>query len=132
MNYDKDWYNSLAKSKFQPPDWVFAPVWTVLYIMMFSAFVLVVLAPFKFVSFWAYLFFVVQIYVNFMWVPTFFGEHNLRKAFLISAGLIVLVFFTMVLFFTVSRLAGLLLLPYFLWCCFAGLLSFEILERNEW
>lgn len=132
MKYDDNWYNSLNKPKFQPPPWVFAPVWTILYIFMFVAFFLVLIAPFKWTSIFAYLFFILQLTVNLSWSPVFFKEHNLRKAFLISAILTFLVFLTMLTFFNISKLAGVLFFPYLLWCIFATVLCFEILERNEW
>jgi len=132
MNFDRDWYDNLNKPKFQPPAWVFAPVWTVLYVMMFVAFVLVLISHFQLSNIFAYLFFIAQLVINLQWTPVFFEQHNLRKAFLLSVILLVLVFLTMVLFFFISKLSGLLLLPYFLWCVFATVLSFEILELNEW
>lgn len=132
MHYDEDWYNSLTKPRFHPPKWVFAPIWTVIYILMFVAFALVLIAKFSWVNVLAYLLFIVQLGVNLQWSPAFFEEHDLRKAFLISALLTLFVFITMLLFFSISRLAGLLFLPYFLWCFFATILSFEILELNEW
>ena len=132
MNYDKDWYNSLAKPRYQPPSWVFAPVWTVLYILMTMALILVLKAPFRLTSLLAYIFFAWQLLVNLHWTPVFFREHNLRKAFLLAALLTLLVFLTMVLFYHVSKIAGMLLLPYFLWSVFASMLSFHILELNEW
>ena len=132
MNYDKDWYDSLNKPKFQPPAWVFAPTWTVLYILMFVALGLVFLTPFKFLSVLAYLLFTAQLVVNLQWSPVFFKEHNLRKAFLLCVLLDILVFLTMAVFFYISRIAGILFLPYMLWCAFASILSFEILELNEW
>ena len=132
MKYDKDWYNSLVKPKFQPPEWVFAPVWMVLYVLMSVAFIIVVLAPFKWVNIFAFSLFFTQLYVNLQWTPVFFEEHNLRKAFLLVALLTLLVFLTMVLFFIASKIAGILFLPCFIWCIFATILSFEILELNEW
>ena len=132
MNYDKDWYNKLIKPKFQPPDWLFAPVWIVLYGFMTVAFLIVVLAPFKWINIFAFLLFFAQLYVNWQWTPAFFVEHNLRKAFLLAALLTVLVLLTMILFFIVSKVAGILFVPYFIWCFFASVLSFEILELNEW
>lgn len=132
MKYDKEWFDKLNKPEFQPPAWVFAPVWTVLYILMLVAFILVLIAPFRWSNIFAYIFFILQVDVNLSWTPAFFEEHNLRKAFLISAVLAVLVFITMILFFRISMLAGLLFVPYFFWCCFASVISFEILERNEW
>jgi len=132
MNYDKEWYESLNKPKFQPPAWIFAPVWALLYFLMAAAFILVLFSHFKWTNIFAYFLFVAQILVNLQWSPTFFVEHDLRKAFLLSALLTLLVLLTMLVFFHISKLAGLLFLPYFLWCCFATILSFEILELNEW
>lgn len=132
MKYDKSWYDSLAKPGFQPPSWVFAPVWTLLYIMMAVAFILVVLQPFKWTNIFAYFLFFAQLGTNLLWPYAFFKEHDLRKAFLICALLTILVFITLLDFYHISKLAGLLLLPYFLWCIFASILNFEILELNEW
>ena len=132
MNYDKDWYDSLQKPSFQPPAWVFAPVWTFLYILMFISAMIVLVSNFRWFSVFAYLLFAAQLTVNLMWSPVFFKEHNLRKAFLLSALLLILVFLTMIVFFFISKLAGILLVPYFFWCLFATVLSFEILELNEW
>jgi len=132
MHYDKEWYDSLHKPKFQPPAWVFAPVWALLYILMIVAFLLVIFSPFKWTNIFGYILFVVQLLVNLQWSPVFFVEHNLRKAFLFAVSLTLLVFLTMLMFFHISRIAGILFLPYFLWCCFASILSFEILELNEW
>lgn len=132
MNYDKDWYDSLVKPKFQPPAWIFAPVWTVLYILMSVAFILVIFSSFGWLNILAYILFFCQLFVNLQWPPAFFMEHNLRKAFLLCALLNFLVFLTMLVFFNISKIAGVLFIPYFLWCCFATVLNFEILERNEW
>lgn len=132
MHYDEDWYNSLIKPKFHPPTWVFAPAWTVIYIFMFIAFALVLAAKFKWINVLACLLFIAQFSVNLQWSPAFFEEHDLRKSFLISALLTVFVFITMLVFLSISKLAGLLFLPYFLWCSFATILNFEILELNEW
>ena len=132
MNYDKDWYDSLSKPKFQPPAWIFAPVWSILYILMLISLILVLFSPFKWTNIFAYVFFIAQIAVNLQWLPAFFQEHNLKKAFLLAALLSFLVFMTMITFFHISKLAGILFLPYFLWSCFATILSFEILELNEW
>jgi benzodiazapine receptor len=128
---EKEWYNSLKKPEFQPPDWVFTPAWTILYILMFTALFLVLIAQFRWIHILAYLFFIIQLTVNLSWPFVFFKEHNLRKAFLYSSLLSLLVFITMLLFFYISKWAGILFIPYFLWCLFANILSFEILELNE-
>lgn len=132
MKYDEDWYNNLIKSKFCPPIWVFKLVWTLIYILMVIAFCLTLVAKFRLINIFAYLLFIAQFLVNLQWSPAFFEEHNLRKSFLLSALLTLLVFMTMLFFFKVSKLAGILFLPYFLWCSFTTLLDFAILELNEW
>ncbi len=132
MNYDKEWYDSLIKPNFQPPAWLFRPVWIFIYILMIISVILLINQPFQFNYIFACLFFVFQLFVNLQWFPAFFKEHNLRKAFLLSVLLTILVFITMVLFFLISKISGILLLPYFLWCCFASILNFHILELNEW
>ena len=132
MYYDKDWYNTLIKPKFQPPAWVFAPAWTLLYILMLVSFGLILTAQFRLINILAYLLFIAQLVINLSWSPIFFKEHNLRKAFLCSILLTLLVFVTMLIFFYISKLAGILFLPYLFWCIFASILSFEILELNEW
>lgn len=132
MKYDKVWYESLIKPKFQPPAWVFGPVWTVLYVLMFVSLAFIIKAKFNWQSIIAYLLFILQLVVNLSWTPVFFKEHNLRKAFLLCALLTLLVFLTVLIFFHISKIAGLLMVPYLLWSLFASLLSFEILELNEW
>ena len=131
MNYTKKWFKSLNKPPFQPPSKIFAPVWTVLYILMFLGFLFVLNTPVSFKWVLAIGLFIFQLYVNLMWPIAFFVEHNLSKAFLIAALLNFLVFLTTLIFFKLSTIAGLIFLPYLLWCCFATILSFEILERNE-
>lgn len=132
MDYNKDWYNNLVKPSFQPPDMVFTPVWIFLYILMTAAFLLVLIKPFSLLKLASILLFFLQMYVNLQWPLAFFKEHNLRKSFLLAVLLALLVFLTMVLFFFVSKIAGVMFLPYFLWCCFASVLSFHLLELNEW
>lgn len=132
MRHDENWYNSLTKPDFCPPKWVFAPVWIIIYILMFVSFGLVFAAKFQWLSLIAYLLFMLQIGVNLSWSPAFFEEHNLRKAFLLSGLLTVLIFLMMIVFFLISKWAGILVIPYFIWCIFASILSFEILELNEW
>lgn len=131
VKYDVEWYNSLKKPSFQPDSSVFGPVWTVLYIMMFVSLWFIIATPFSWVHVIAYLLFISQLILNLCWTPVFFKDHDLLKAFLLCLLLAFLVFVTMVVFFFISKLASLLLVPYFLWCCFAGILSFEIWEMNS-
>lgn len=131
MKYDKQWYDSLIKPKFQPPAWIFAPVWTILYTMMFVALFIVVTSKYNLISILAISLFVVQFLLNISWSPIFFAKHDFKKAFYVSVLLGIAVFATMVCFFFISKIAGLLFLPYFLWCSFASALSFAIMKLNS-
>jgi len=130
-NCNVEWYNNLKKPSFQPPDNIFMPTWTVLYFMMLMSLTLVVTLPFTGLHILAYLLFTLQLIANLYWPPVFFRAHDLRKAFWLCFLLTVLVFLTMCVFFFISKLASLLFLPYFLWCCFATALSFELWELNS-
>lgn len=131
MNYDKNWYDSLMKPKFQPPAWIFAPVWTILYTMMFVALFIVVTSKYNLTSVLAISLFVTQFLLNISWSPIFFAKHDFKKAFYVAVLLAISVFATMVCFFFISKIAGLLFLPYFLWCSFASVLSFAIMKLNS-
>lgn len=125
------WYASLAKPDFTPPSWVFAPVWTTLYILMGVALFLV----------WrkgedkkavrvAVSLFYIHLILNVFWSVFFFGMHALTLAFV---AIVVLWFFILVLmgiFWTLNRLAGVLLVPYFLWVTFAMILNQFIVRMN--
>lgn len=130
-NFDLEWYNSLKKPEFQPPASVFAPVWVVLYATMFFSLVFIMATPFKWNHIIAYLLFLIQLGVNLSWPQAFFKEHNLRKSFFVCLFLSFLVFLTIPVFFSISKLAAFLLVPYFLWCTFAVILSFELWELNS-
>ena len=132
MKYDKQWYDSLIKPKFQPPTWIFAPVWTILYTMMFVALFVVLTSKLTLLTILATSLFSVQFILNLSWSPIFFAKHNLKKAFYVAVLLAISVFATMICFFFISKIAGLLFLPYFLWCSFASVLSFAIMKLNNW
>lgn len=131
MNYDKNWYNSLSKPPFQPPAWLFAPVWTLLYILMVISLILIILSPFAPINILAYTLFFLQLALNLAWSPTFFGAHKIKQAFYICLGLTIAVFFTVLIFYSISKLAAILLVPYLLWVTFATFLNFEIWKLNK-
>jgi len=121
------WYRTLEKPWFNPPDWVFGPVWTTLYILMGIALYIAWqqrAGRFALSVFWA------QLALNLLWSILFFGMRSSLAAFV---GIIILwafIAWTIALFWKVSRLAALLLLPYLLWVSFAALLNYSILLLN--
>ncbi|MFM7841183.1 MAG: TspO/MBR family protein [Nitrospira sp.] len=125
------WYGRLAKPAWTPPNWIFAPVWSVLYTAMAVAGWLVwreagvagVLGPLGL--------FALQLALNGIWTWLFFGLHRPDWALADIVALWVAIVVTEVSFWTVSPQAGALLLPYLVWVTFAGLLNVEIWRLNR-
>jgi tryptophan-rich sensory protein len=125
------WYAALVKPSFTPPNWVFAPVWTSLYLLMgVSAFLV-----------WrrgienpkvnlALRFFIIQLVLNSLWSVLFFGLKSPLLGFIEIIILWVFILLTILYFFRVSKIAGILLLPYILWVSFAAVLNFSLWRLN--
>ena len=124
------WYQTLQKPPFNPPDWVFAPVWTTLYIFMaIAAWLVWKPAGFKAAETPLSLFFV-QLMLNVAWSWIFFGTHQPGWAFAEILVLWLAIVATTVAFFRCSKIAGWLLVPYLAWVIFAGALNFTIWRMN--
>lgn len=121
------WYDSLAKPWWTPPGWVFPLTWTVLYISMAVAAARV--APLE-GSAYAMAFWALQIALNTLWTPIFFGLRRMRFAMGVMVGLWVAVAGTMVLMWPLDRIAALLFARYLLWVSIAGLLNFTVMRMN--
>ena len=125
------WYASLAKPSFTPPNWVFAPVWTLLYAMMaFAVWRVLRLPPATPRRQPALKAFFVQLALNAGWSWAFFGLHAPALGFLAIMALLAAILATLELFWRLDRPAGLLLVPYLAWVSFATLLNYEILKLN--
>lgn len=126
-NMPGDWYEGLAKPPFNPPNWVFGPTWTVLYIMIGIAGARIFARDARsgpMAAWWA------QLALNFAWTPVFF---TLQRPDL-ALAVIVPLFLSIVTFILLSwrrdRLAALLMVPYAFWVGFASVLNFEIWRLN--
>lgn len=125
-----EWYASLVKPSWNPPNTIFAPVWTTLYLMMaFSAWIVWKSFPFAQVKS-ALIIFVIQLILNALWTYLFFGMKNPGLAFVEIIILWGFILLTTVLFMRLNTLAGLLLIPYFLWVSFASFLNYTIWRLN--
>ncbi len=125
------WYPDLAKPAFTPPNWLFAPVWTMLYIMMGIAAGLVWARGLH--HSWvktALYYFGFQLLVNASWSLVFFGLQNPQVALGVIVGLLVLIALTIRSFRVVSKPAAWLMVPYLLWVLFASLLNLRIVQLN--
>jgi tryptophan-rich sensory protein len=127
------WYPSLIKPSFNPPNWVFAPVWTILYIMMGVAGGMV----------WnrleqdsenvkkAFTFFIIQLALNAAWSVIFFYFHNPFLALIEIILFWLIIFETYIQFKKIDKTAGLLFIPYIAWVSFATILNASILWLNR-
>ncbi len=129
-SYDEKFFDKIVKPSITPPKSVFKYVWSVLFLLMFVSFIIVVLSPRIIIKYWAILVFLVQLFVNLYWTKVFFIDHNIKKAFLIAILLLILVAIMAVLFLKLSLIAGILQLPYLLWLGFACVLNKLLLELN--
>jgi tryptophan-rich sensory protein len=126
------WYATLEKPAFNPPNWLFAPVWTLLYIMMGIAAFMV----------WrkglenrqvriALIVFLVQLVLNALWSVVFFGLESPLYGVVVIAALWVAILFTVLKFYRISLAASVLLWPYLLWVTFAAVLNVSIWLLNR-
>ena len=126
-----EWFAALSKPSWNPPGWIFGPVWSALYTIMAIAAWLV----------WrrggftgqrvALSLFLLQLFFNALWSPLFFGLHQLALAFMDIALLWLALLGTVIAFWKVRPLAGALLLPYLAWVTFASALNFAIWQLNR-
>ena len=122
------WYDRLSKPAWTPPNWLFPLAWTALYLIL--AFTAARVAPLEGaaypMAFWA-----LQIALNTLWTPVFFGLRRLRAALVVIGGLWLAVVGALVSFWMVDPLSGWLLVPYLVWVSYAGALNAAILMRNR-
>ncbi|MBL8008607.1 MAG: tryptophan-rich sensory protein [Ignavibacteria bacterium] len=125
------WYATLIKPSFNPPDSVFAPVWTVLYLLMGISMFLI----------WkeglrnkevrnAFILFIVQLVFNTLWTIIFFGAQSVTGGFIVILILWILILICIFRFLRISKTAGMLLIPYFFWVAFAAVLNCYIMILN--
>jgi benzodiazapine receptor len=127
------WYPTLEKPSFNPPNWIFAPVWSMLYIMMGVAAGLVWnrIEFEKEIVKKALVFFAIQLALNALWSYLFFGLHNPMLAGLEIIVLLLMIYETYVQFSKINRIAGYLFIPYLAWVSFAAVLNASIWWLNK-
>ncbi len=124
------WYDSLVKPSWTPPAAIFGPVWTVLYLLMgVSAWLVWREAGFSGAG-GALALFILQLALNALWSYLFFGAHKPMLAFFEIVVLWFVILFTLIGFWKVKPMAGVLLLPYLCWVAFAMALNFKLWRLN--
>ena len=126
-NIPGEWYQSLAKPSFNPPNWIFAPVWSILYVIIgfVGARTFLNHRAAAAMRFW-----VAQMFFNFAWSPLFFGFQEIAMALIVIIALLI----SIISFIVASRkqdgLSVLLFVPYLAWVAFATLLNTSIFLMN--
>lgn len=123
------WYTALNKPSFNPPGWVFGPVWTILYLLMGISLYLVWQSDSKLKK-TAVIIFSIQLILNAVWSPLFFGLKAPLAAFIDIAFLWLAIIATIIIFYRISKPASYLLVPYILWVSFASVLNLFIVILN--
>jgi tryptophan-rich sensory protein len=124
------WYKTIAKPSWNPPDKVFAPVWTTLFLMMATAAWLVWLPKGFKGAVLPLVLFAIQLVLNIAWSWIFFGMHQPGWALVDLILLWLAIMATTAVFFKSSKIAGWLMVPYLTWVSFAGVLNYAIWRMN--
>jgi len=125
--FKEPWYSEIILPSFNPPSWVFGPIWTVLYIMMSIAIWKIWISFFDLKTLKIYF---IHLFFNSTWSIVFFGFHMIGLALI---NLIIILFFIMLLmkiYLVKNKLSFYLMLPYFVWSSYALLLNFSIFLLN--
>jgi benzodiazapine receptor len=125
------WYAGLKKPSFSPPNWIFGPVWTLLYALMgIAAYLIWQQGIAKSAVRQALFLFTLQLILNFLWSFFFFKLQLPIYALIEILLLWVLILATIISFYQINKTAGFILVPYLLWVSFATLLNFYIVKLN--
>ena len=128
ISFKEPWYSQLIKSNLNPPDWVFAPVWTTLYFMMTLAIWIYWHSKNKEMN-TVYIYFI-HIVFNTTWSIIFFGLHQILLALIVLAILIIFIIILITKFKRVNYISAYLMIPYLLWSCYALFLNFNLYILN--
>ena len=128
ISYKEPWYSQLVKSSYNPPDWIFAPVWTTLYLMMTFAIWLFWLSKKRDMN-TIYIYFI-HILFNATWSVIFFVFHNILLALINLMILIWLIVILILRYRRVNNISAYLMIPYLLWSCYALFLNFNLYILN--
>jgi tryptophan-rich sensory protein len=121
------WYITLVKPSFNPPSWVFGPVWTILYLLIGISLYLAWASKARINAFIA---FGVQMFLNALWSLLFFGLQKPLFAFIEIIALWISILITIIYFYKINKTSAYLLVPYILWVSFAAVLNFYLFILN--
>lgn len=122
----ESWYQMLQKPHYTPPNYLFGPVWTLLYIMMGFALHRLFIAKAHEAKKW----FIIQFILNLAWTPVFFGMHSILGGLIIILALDASLIITIIKSYKADKAAAYMLMPYLAWLCFATYLNGALLFLN--
>ena len=125
--FKEPWYSEIVLPSFNPPSWVFAPVWTTLYIMMAIAIWKIWINSFDFKILKLYF---IHLFFNGTWSIVFFGLHQILLALIVLMILIILIIILILKFKRVNYVSTYLMIPYLLWSCYALFLNLNLYILN--
>lgn len=134
--FNSNWYYSLTKPALAPPNWLFTPVWSVLYILLLVSLIIYISSKDKYGHIFnegkrkGYIYFLIQLILNIIWSPVFFGLKNVGLALIVVILLDIFVYLTIKEFYKFSKLSAILLIPYLIWILFATYLNTGYLILN--
>ena len=124
------WYDNLTKPFLQPPAWVFAPVWIFFYTALLISVILYSVTITKKDKKSGFIYFIIHMIFNLLWSPVFFQLHQINIAFFIIIIVLISAFIMVIKFFSISKLAGGILIPYLIWLMYATYLNFQFMVLN--
>lgn len=128
----KSWYPGLAKPSFNPPDWIFGPVWSLLFLAIAIAAYRIWVKRDQIAHFpRTVAIYAIQLILNLCWNYLFFYHHLLGAALFEIFALLIAILVNGIMFYKIDKPAGLLFIPYFLWVSFASLLTYQIYILNS-
>lgn len=128
----QNWYNLLIQPSFRPPNWLFGPVWTILYTLMGISLYWIWTAGTKKKKVKdALKLFAVHLVFNATWSIVFFGMHNIPLSLVNIIALWILIILVVIKFYKIDKKASLILLPYLAWVSFAAILNYNIFLLNN-
>lgn len=125
-----DWYIDINKPSFNPPNYLFGPVWTTLYILMGISFYMILQSPKTELRKKAVAIFCIQLFLNFCWSFIFFKFQLLGLAFIEIIFMLLSIITMITVFYKINKTAALLQIPYLLWVSFASVLNGSIWYLN--
>ncbi|MGB3006227.1 MAG: TspO/MBR family protein [Chitinophagaceae bacterium] len=128
----ESWFQTINKPTWNPPNWIFGPVWTTLYVMMGIAFFIIWKSEIRSeLKKSAIVLFAVQLVLNFFWSFIFFNQHEIGWALVEIIVMWFFILFSIFAFGNISKTAAWLMVPYISWVSFATILNYTIWQLNK-